>query len=383
MLKLLQKLGYAPRLAVWELTLQCNLRCRHCGSRAGAGRNDELTTEEALTLCKDLAQLGCTRCSLSGGEPLLRKDWPLICSALVEAGIETNMVTNGKLWNRDITRLALSVGLESAAFSIDGLQDTHTYVRRDSNHWKQVWNAIDLCKELGLTASVITMVHRRNLHELDELRALLVEHRVDRWQLQLGNPSGNMKDHLDMCIEPKDVLELVPKIAAMCRLPGNPRVFAGHNVGYYGEPEGVLRDYGGVIPFWIGCTAGCSVIGIESNGGIKGCLSLPSSLNHEDRFLEGNIRDTTLREIWNRRDAFAYNRQFRKERLGGVCASCEYAEICRGGCSWTSYSHTGRTSGNDYCYWAQYKLRQQKQSDAEQHRTTVSKQSPRRLPIVG
>ena len=51
--------------------------------------------------------------------------------------------------------------------------------------------------------------------------------------------------------------------------------------------------------------AGLRGIGFESNGNVKGCLSMPAD------FIEGNIRDQTLREIWDDPDNFAYNRKFR------------------------------------------------------------------------
>ena len=56
MIKLLEKYGFVPRVAVWELTLRCNLGCLHCGSRAGKARPDELTLGEALKLCDNLAE---------------------------------------------------------------------------------------------------------------------------------------------------------------------------------------------------------------------------------------------------------------------------------------------------------------------------------------
>ena len=52
MRKILEKVGFFPRIAVWELTLACNMRCGHCGSRAGRARPDELDTEEALELVR-------------------------------------------------------------------------------------------------------------------------------------------------------------------------------------------------------------------------------------------------------------------------------------------------------------------------------------------
>src|SRR5262245_28219769 len=66
---------WQPTYAVWELTLRCDLACRHCGSRAGRARPDELSTEEALDVVRQLAELGTREVTLIGGEAYLRDDW--------------------------------------------------------------------------------------------------------------------------------------------------------------------------------------------------------------------------------------------------------------------------------------------------------------------
>jgi sulfatase maturation enzyme AslB (radical SAM superfamily) len=48
--------------------------------------------------------------------------------------------------------------------------------------------------------------------------------------------------------------------------------------------------------------------------------------------------------------------------LGGFCATCAYAEICRGGCTWTCYAEKGFVRDNPYCYWRQ--LHEQKAREA-------------------
>lgn len=74
----------APRTtyAVWELTLQCNLGRVHCGSRAGAARSAELSTNEALELVEQLASAGIREVTLIGGEAYLRADWLDIVAAI-------------------------------------------------------------------------------------------------------------------------------------------------------------------------------------------------------------------------------------------------------------------------------------------------------------
>ncbi|MBW2278846.1 MAG: radical SAM protein, partial [Deltaproteobacteria bacterium] len=69
---------YVPMRGVFESTLGCNLRCRHCGSRAGQARPDELTAAECADLFDQLAELGMRWLTISGGEPTTRQDWPAL-----------------------------------------------------------------------------------------------------------------------------------------------------------------------------------------------------------------------------------------------------------------------------------------------------------------
>ena len=114
----------------------------------------------------------------------------------------------------------------------------------------------------------------------------------------------------------------------------------------------------------------------HGDGNIKGCLSLPSALNNESAFIEGNVRETSLRDIWFRKGAFSYNRDFTPDQLGGFCATCDYAEICRGGCTWSCFAERGElVRDNPYCYYRQLKA-------AEQAGGTVEEAERTRLPVV-
>jgi len=76
---------------------------------------------------------------------------------------------------------------------------------------------------------------------------------------------------------------------------------------------------------WVGCQAGISVLGIQSNGNVKGCLTLP------DGFIEGNIRTQSLQTILDKLRA-------KQKQLKGYCVDCDLASLCRGGCLGTAYA---------------------------------------------
>ena len=356
MIEFLEYLTHQPATAVWELTLACNMRCQHCGSFAGAPRERELSWEEAQVLAEDLVGLGLQHITLSGGEPTLCPYWAELGGFFRARGVLVNIISNGWTWSESHLSKAKAHGFNSVAFSLDGFEETHDRIRRKGS-FARVVAALDLCRAHGMPTGVISHVNRLNLPTLRELRTFLGEHGVGLWQLQLGNPQGVMCEHTELVIAPEELLSLIPLVAELRGEPGEPRVDIGDNIGYYGKYEDALRrtqDLDPELPaFWFGCCAGVRVVGIESNGNIKGCLSLPSAMHGLDKFVEGNVRERRLPVIWNDPDAFAYNRKQDPARFAGFCASCPHREVCRGGCSWTTHSHSGFVRDNPYCFYRQ------------------------------
>jgi radical SAM protein with 4Fe4S-binding SPASM domain len=354
MLDILKQVGFTPRACVWELTLACNLRCKHCGSIAGSRREHELDLQENLRVADELAALGCRRVTLSGGEPTLNPDWDRIGKRLADHCIKVNLISNGWHWNETHVARAKAAGFCGAAFSLDGFEREHDEFRQPGSFRRAV-AAIESCVTGGLPVAVNTTVNRKNQRSLRELRDFIRDKGAFSMQIQLATPSGNMGEHRDLVVDPADLVWLVPEIAALCR-QNTSKFFAvgADDIGYYGMPEQGLRDDGGELPFWIGCRAGCQVIGIESSGNIKGCLSLPSSMHGEGRFVEGNLREKSLAEIWKSENAFAYNRKHTEASLTGFCRVCRYRDFCRGGCTWTVYCHAQQGGqGNPYCFYYQ------------------------------
>lgn len=87
-----ESVPWSPCYVVWELTLACNMRCAHCGSSAGKPREDELDLDEMLRVCDELAELGCERLTLLGGEPLIHPRWPDVARRVRENGFRANVV---------------------------------------------------------------------------------------------------------------------------------------------------------------------------------------------------------------------------------------------------------------------------------------------------
>jgi radical SAM protein with 4Fe4S-binding SPASM domain len=330
---ILSKIRPLPRRCSWELTLECNLRCSHCGSSAGDGRHDELSTEEALSIADQLATLGCREVTLLGGEPFVRHDWHEIASRLISHGIETTFVSNGILVDDFVARRLFAIGVKTLGLSVDGLGPTHDRVRARDGVFRQVIEAFRTARRAGLSTCAVTVVLPDNIRELYPLAKLLESAGVEYWQLQLPVPRGRYQS--ETWLTAKTVKAVVDFIS-MIRERTSLRVYAGCNIGYLGQNEERVRTAKTEgLGFWTGCYAGVLLVAIRSNGDITGCLTMPPD------FTEGNIREKNLYEIWTSGDAFVYNRRFDRSMLRGACASCEQADICRGGCRTMSYYITG------------------------------------------
>jgi radical SAM protein with 4Fe4S-binding SPASM domain len=70
---------------------------------------------------------------------------------------------------------------------------------------------------------------------------------------------------------------------------------------------------------------------------------------YDPRFNEGNLRERTLRDIWDDPRAFAYNRQFRTDLLSGKCASCAHGAVCAAGCRSYNWFAGGKLYESPLC----------------------------------
>ena len=312
---------YRLRTAVWEITLACPFSCRYCGSRAGRARENELTTDECLDVCRQLGEMGLRRVSLIGGEVFLRRDWAQIVSALTAQGIRVNVITNGYLFTPELLDILKSAAVESVSVSLDGPRDIHDRGRQTGSYDRAV-AAIRALAGAGIPVSVITTLSRESAAALEELYAALRALPLCAWQIQACSPMGNAADGgLDFRFSFADVIRFVETHREEAPFP----LGIADNIGYYTPEEGALRGAPGA-PF-TGCRAGLTSVGIDSVGNVRGCESL-----YDERFIEGNLRERSLREIWEDPDAFSYNRRFTPDLLTGACAECPHAARCAGGC---------------------------------------------------
>jgi radical SAM protein with 4Fe4S-binding SPASM domain len=333
--------SYDPGLVVWEITLNCNLKCRHCGSSAGMPRDNELTTKEGLQLCNDLSELGFKGVTLFGGEPFLRDDWFHLGREIKDLGMKLSVVTNGFVDAESIIPDLVKLDTDSVQVGIDGASDkTHDHIRGVDGSFENAKEFLRLSKKAGLPFGAITTVSKMNFMEIPAIRDLIIKEGFD-WQVQEAIPIGRFSKKMVLSEPEYYALGLFIASNQKKYSPEGIIISGPHNFGFHSKyMSGVASSEN-----WNGCLAGKTVLGIQSDGNVKGCLAL------SDDYIDDNIRARSIIDIWNDPTSFAYNRNFLKEDLGELCKDCKYGRSCKGGCTTRSISLTGKFHNDSRCFY--------------------------------
>jgi len=300
-----------------------------------------------------MAEVGIKEVTLIGGEAFLRPDWLQIAAAINQAGMLCSMTTGGYGISLETARKMKEAGIATVSVSIDGLEETHDHLRGKKGSWKYAFKTMSHLREVGITFGCNTQINRLSAPEFPLIYERIRDAGAIAWQIQLTVPMGNAADNADILLQPYELLALYPMLARIARraLSDGIQLQPGNNIGYYGPDERLLRGRGdeNEWTFWQGCSAGLSTLGIEADGAIKGCPSLPTSA-----YTGGNIRDRSLWEIVEQTEELRFNLGAGTPQgtahLWGFCKTCEFAELCRGGCTWTAHVFFNRRGNNPYCH---------------------------------
>ena len=170
-----------PLNTALELTLACNIRCRHCYNfdrdqprkdSCGAEK-PELTLPETLSLLGELREAGCLFLVLTGGEVLSSpKLFPGLDRAR-ELNLAVQLLTNGTLLRPGVAaKLAGYPNLMGASVSLYGATpDTHDGITQVRGSWRRTWDGIERLRGLGVAVRLKFVVMRQNAHEVASMRA--------------------------------------------------------------------------------------------------------------------------------------------------------------------------------------------------------------------
>ena len=303
---------------LWECTLRCNLNCLHCGSDC---KKDALVKDmpisdfiNAIDQVTEVVNPNETMIVFTGGEALLRNDIEKAGIELYKRGFPWGIVSNGMLLTENRLNSLLSSGLRAVTISLDGLENSHNWLRDNKNSFKKVISAIKLLPQKEhLKYDVVTCVNRNNFHELDKIRDLLIEIGVKEWRIFTIFPIGRAKINDLLQLTPQEFKGLFDFIKKTRK---ENKIHLNYGCeGFLGSYEKEVRDN------FFFCRAGINVASVLADGNISACPNL------RDNFSQGSIYTDNFAEVWENKYQKYRDRSWTKT---GVCATCKDYDYCEG-----------------------------------------------------
>ncbi len=300
----------------WECTTRCNLNCLHCGSDCA---KDSLYKDmPAADFIKAIDTIKIIPKNFTvvftGGEPLLRKDIEFCGKELRKRGFKWSIVSNGHLYDKERHISLLNAGIGALTISLDGLRETHNWLRNNNRSFEKVINAIELASSSKrINFDIVTCVNQRNLNELEQIKELLISKNVKAWRLFTIIPIGRAIHNSDLMLTDKQFVQLMDFIAEHRKSEAIDIKFSCE--GYVGQYEPLVRDS------YFFCRAGINIGSILIDGSISACPNI------DRRFSQGSIYSDNFYDVWQRKFVPFRNREWTRT---GQCASCNDYKDCRG-----------------------------------------------------
>ncbi|MCD4728007.1 MAG: TIGR04053 family radical SAM/SPASM domain-containing protein [Pirellulales bacterium] len=189
-----QDFGGSPLMFYYEITLACDLVCKHCRASSQADpHRDELSTARATALIDQVASFPRRpNLVLTGGDPLKRADLFALIRHAADAGLHVALTPSATpLATFEAFQQAKEAGVRALGISLDGAEpEVHDAFRGWEGSFRHTLEMLDNARRLQLPVQVNTTITSRNFHQVDALADLLAEQGIAMWSVFFLVPVG-------------------------------------------------------------------------------------------------------------------------------------------------------------------------------------------------
>ena len=286
-----------------DLTYRCNERCIHC--YLDHDSSDELTLADLERVFAQARGLGTLFLTLSGGEPMVRRDFfPILRSACAH-GFAVKLKTNGTMIREPESEAFADLGVHQVQISVySDNPGTHDRITKLPGSFRRSMEAITLLRNHGIPVVIADPLMRANIADYAKVQKLAEELGVaftfDPTITPMINGNIDLSDQ-------RITRTALQKLYSDPNLVGDPAEFC--------RPASAPDDLHENVP----CSAGHNAAYIAPDGSVTPCVQFPYSC--------GNVRDESLTNIWRRSPHMLEVRSIRLKDLH-TCSSCDLLGGC-------------------------------------------------------
>lgn len=315
----------------FEVTNQCNLRCRHCYNIAYLESGvPDLSLDEVKLVIDRAVSMGCRDMGFSGGEPFMREDMTDILEYV--KAYPVHILSNGLLINAALLERIGSIEglLIEFRISLDGLEYNLLFRGAD---YREVLGKIQLLLNYGHVVTVNTMITDENIDELPVMYEMLKAIGIDRWRLDFVFCLGNAAQHMVAYSNRDKIFSVLKKLVA---------AYIRERPDFELDINKIFRSsllHGSRAWRYSLDSRPCSYQGsltVRPNGDVSFCPSL--------NLVHGNL----LSDTWRNLTEEAKWKEFSAIRVSDLherCRVCPYMKYCGGGCRADAWYESGSLYG--------------------------------------
>ena len=297
-----------PLAGSFEVTHRCNLRCVHCylGPQAERQKHGvrEMSTEMILRIIDKITDAGCLYLLITGGEPLLRDDFPQIYRFAKEKGLLITVFSNGTLITEEILTLFRELPPREVEITLYGATaQTYEKITGIQGSYEKCLHGIKLLVDNKIKVNLKTILMTLNSHELFDMENIAKQFGARfRFDAAISPCFGGDKTPLELRVPPAEAIEM--EFSDRKRVQLWKKYFKNSN-------QHVLVDT------LYGCGAGVTGFHIDPFGNLLPCLMMLD--------VQYNLFETGFLTGWN--DMIL---KIRNKKAGSdfACRGCEKINLC-------------------------------------------------------
>ncbi|WP_258098552.1 GTP 3',8-cyclase MoaA [Marinoscillum pacificum] len=309
-----------------SLTDRCNLRCFYCMPEEGIELMDKpsiMSLEEIISISSTFQKLGVDTVRLTGGEPLIRKNFDYLVEEMRNLGLAVKLTTNGILLDRHLEHFQ-KIGIQKINISLDTLDKAKSVFITKRDYYDRIMSNIQQALEMGFQIKLnVVLIKGVNDKEINDFIELTKDQNIGIKFIEFMPFKGNKWDW-SKGISHETILKIVSEKYGKVTALDNPK----HSTSQNFKVEEHKGSFGIISTITNPFCADCNRIRLTADGKMKNCLFanaetdlLTPHRNRED--LEKLILETIQQKKYSRdgmdvkMDASQYENNRTMTSIGG------------------------------------------------------------------